>query len=583
MRHQSVVLPVISAYGKVPLAFTKCRHVLDAMRTIRIHPTMDFMSAAGVQDWVGIALRWVVGSPVFLRGGTAVQIISTCYETRDEAVAYRKLRCDLAQPTCDNCARARRNCQGYGIQLSWPRDGDKRRSIVSNTTGLSALPSRNRVTEFLNTSVWDVSLSYTLEEKRNIASYFRTLRMPRPNSLSPFPLGANDALLLDFFNETRFQVLAPIVDEALPQFILKVALSDSSSPSNLVLQSIFAISSLQLQGHSQSLLRQSRVISILRESVMQLDRQSVLQNLIATMLLYQYEVRELLFVNTNEHSRVNKFQLSYPAKSTQDWSRYLCGAKNIIRAASATQQLRQTETVVLMDWIYYHEVLSQFSLRHWNDSHAKRSFCQGGPLARSSEALVLNDVDCPFDAVDLVSDICKYPSAKDGTVGLYANTEMKRIRELERRLHKAVGEYQTFQKSLQASVDRREMIADLHRLAALIYLNRAVAKVSDIDFQHKRLVRDGIHILKRLGSCETTWPLFILACEAHEDEQRLAMLDVFSKTRQGQQQRSTHFYLMQQMVMAIWNQHDLHVESDVDYLTTLDAVISTAPFLPSFA
>lgn len=33
-----------------------------------------------------------------------------------------------------------------------------------------------------------------------------------------------------------------------------------------------------------------------------------------------------------------------------------------------------------MDWIYYHEVVSEFSIRHWAEADAVNSFCKG-PLA----------------------------------------------------------------------------------------------------------------------------------------------------------------------------------------------------------
>jgi hypothetical protein len=33
-----------------------------------------------------------------------------------------------------------------------------------------------------------------------------------------------------------------------------------------------------------------------------------------------------------------------------------------------------------MDWVYYHEVMSEFSLRHWAEADAIDKFCKG-PLA----------------------------------------------------------------------------------------------------------------------------------------------------------------------------------------------------------
>jgi hypothetical protein len=40
------------------------------------------------------------------------------------------VRCDAQRPMCGNCAKLRRKCQGYRIQLSWPRESDGKRSVV---------------------------------------------------------------------------------------------------------------------------------------------------------------------------------------------------------------------------------------------------------------------------------------------------------------------------------------------------------------------------------------------------------------------------------------------------------------------
>jgi hypothetical protein len=84
-------------------------------------------------------------------------------------------------------------------------------------------------------------------------------------------------------------VLAPNNDEALAQFVLQMAFSSPSS-SSLVLHGVLALASLQLYGESKSFHHKSQVVSALRESIGNLDSVSVLQNLTATMLLYQYEV-----------------------------------------------------------------------------------------------------------------------------------------------------------------------------------------------------------------------------------------------------------------------------------------------------
>lgn len=45
----------------------------------------------------------------------------------------RRVSCDRTVPSCSNCLRANKTCQ-YGLRLSWPKEGDKRRSQVSNSS-----------------------------------------------------------------------------------------------------------------------------------------------------------------------------------------------------------------------------------------------------------------------------------------------------------------------------------------------------------------------------------------------------------------------------------------------------------------
>jgi hypothetical protein len=72
---------------------------------------------------------------------------------------------------------------------------------------------------------------------------------------------------------------------------------------------------------------------------------------------------------------------------------YLCGAKKIIDASSTTIELYKDESAVLMDWIYYHEVVSEFSIRHWAEAAAVDSFCKG-PLA-------IRPKDTPFGGCEV--------------------------------------------------------------------------------------------------------------------------------------------------------------------------------------
>lgn len=159
---------------------------------------------------------------------------------------------------------------------------------------------------------------------------------------------------------------------------------------------------------------------------------------------------------------------------------------------------------------------------------------------------------------------------------------MQHIQHLKNNIYKIIGEYGPFHNGLEP-LTPQQTLTHLYRCAALIYLNRAVSNISTSLFSHKRLIREGLLLLQKLGSCDSAWPLFILACEASDDEQRLQILDVLAETGQQTRGRANHVPLIRGMVEAIWKQNDLNVDGGVDYVRTLDAVVSTAESLPLFA
>ena len=89
-----------------------------------------------------------------------------------DVFAERKVRCDSKSPKCGNCTKARRVCKGYGIQLSWPRDGDAKRAMISRDTTVNTGIRQSHASRFLNSSSWDVSLSEELESGRSSSEYY---------------------------------------------------------------------------------------------------------------------------------------------------------------------------------------------------------------------------------------------------------------------------------------------------------------------------------------------------------------------------------------------------------------------------
>jgi hypothetical protein len=278
--------------------------------------------------------------------------------------------------------------------------------------------------------------------------------------------------------------------------------------------------------------------------------------------------------------------------------------KRIINTSPATHKLVRQEYSVFLDWVYYHEVLSEFTVRHWIVPYEG---CGFAPIARSPRAIEGSDskvsgsishflqhhltlrqvgdsIGCPIDVLELVAYTCRRAIVSNPSEVDHGNDAMERAEVLEQNISKAAGDYGAgIHVEYAAPIDRNIMVSNLHRVASLIYADRAVHRVSGTEFRHRRLVREGILLLTKMRTCQNAWPLFIIACEAFDDSQRLAILDVFEKSRQDRKRRSNHIHFIQHLVEAVWNQHDLNAENEIDYLTIFDAVVGSVPFIPLFA
>lgn len=63
----------------------------------------------------------------------------------------------------------------------------------------------------------------------------------------------------------------------------------------------------------------------------------------------------------------------YQASCTSgQWRSYIIGVKSVIKASSLDTFKRDSDFNALLDWVYYHDVLSRFSLTHWHPPEIDR-------------------------------------------------------------------------------------------------------------------------------------------------------------------------------------------------------------------
>ena len=131
------------------------------------------------------------------------------------------------------------------------------------------------------------------------------------------------------------------------------------------------------------------------------------------------------------------------------------------------------------------------------------------------------------------------------------------------------------------SSTRSVAILEVYRLAALIYLERASRNFSGTSPKLDAWVGAAYDLLAALDVCKHGFPVFIIACEARTDAQRIIILDCLGRTKRAMPTASMK--ILQGMIQSAWSLEDLETEREVDYMTKLDVVVSGCETMPSFA
>jgi hypothetical protein len=82
-----------------------------------------------------------------------------------------KVRCDFKTPQCNRCTQAGRDCR-YGLRLSWPKPGDKRRSVKAAHSLPHVRLDRRGTPHLVNAAFWDIRLHKYLSSSRDLQGWF---------------------------------------------------------------------------------------------------------------------------------------------------------------------------------------------------------------------------------------------------------------------------------------------------------------------------------------------------------------------------------------------------------------------------
>lgn len=130
------------------------------------------------------------------------------------------------------------------------------------------------------------------------------------------------------------------------------------------------------------------------------------------------------------------------------------------------------------------------------------------------------------------------------------------------------------------AMQRLRDIAELYRLAGLIYLQRAGRKCRSSNAALQAATESAFKILNGLETCERTFPLFIVSCEARDETQKATVLRLLSTTQE--RYAPGNIFLVHDFIERFWATNELDVGQYIDYSHRMTIVLSSRDTLPAF-
>ncbi|KAF2448085.1 hypothetical protein P171DRAFT_428213 [Karstenula rhodostoma CBS 690.94] len=482
----------------------------------------------------------------------------------------RKILCDRTTPACSQCTRAKRECKGYGLRLSWPRENDARRAILMS----SQHPMKHRNNRIANAFMvrathWDIDMYMFLS-----ASASRAPVLYEPVRWNPHEIGEIEWDLLNYFQleASRSLTIFGSDPKQLTNFLMCLSQNGKTQASTAVLHSMFGLASLYRYGwNAQAMEFKISSLRALAKASETFD-ESVegVHHVAAGMLLCSFEVH-------------------MASCSASEWTWYVNGIKELLYYDVRHQKCTlDVEKKMLMNWLYYHDVMKQFSIRHWQREPKRdsaESISQPQIPNESSTRKLASREDIIFCGaplptvtwipaiIKLMSELCDTVPTKPflqttsaDKLAAYAN----RIKILDWRIRNI---------PIPSPAKKSSTIGYLYQLAMLIYLNRVTENILQQASRLQEYIDDAFAILAELDTCKPHFPMYIIGWEARTEEQRVTYLEMLERTRKDPSSRS--LFHVEALVQAGWTQDDL-AEVELNYWDKVTALVSVCSTMPSF-
>lgn len=438
------------------------------------------------------------------------------------------------------------------MKLSWPDPKDDRRNVVGKLSSSKAAGHTSEA-RFVHTSLEDFEMNRHLTASGPNGSTPPFLNIPQ--YWNPHKLKVGEQDLLQYFQDVASQALTTFDHSStdLGSFLLRVSLSDNTQSAAAALNALLAFASLHKHGvQSQAAELKISALSALATAAQgdELSTTEAVQHVAAGMLLYSFEIQRACCTSSQ-------------------WTRHLSSVMTVIDTTHLGM-VQDDNIATLLEWVYYNDVLSRFSLQHWEKEDPQ------GPPTLSTPSTTLSSVgssEISFMAFSSTSPLLKLLSELFDSI--YTEARSVEVGEEHKKFLKVL-DWRIRSTSADIPVDQ------LYQLAMLIYLDRTSKTLADQPLRMQQHIDNAFSIISQLDYCPRQFPVFILGCEARTDSRRVLILDLISRTEKQASSRSFNYVRL--LIQAIWTQEDLTdiKTGDLDYWNKLSSTISRCAIPPTF-
>ncbi|KAL2204507.1 hypothetical protein CC79DRAFT_1313010 [Sarocladium strictum] len=467
----------------------------------------------------------------------------------------RKIGCDRSLPHCLNCKRSGRECHGYDLRLVWPCQPDGRRKL-GEVFHRPSLPSDQEVVpqhygvQFLNVTSEDIVLFATEQTLSQIVSRPSFLRPQRSLPLKSDLQGREAALLSYYESKIATLISSTQVQNGFRSELLPMALLSRDQASLALLNAMLAVSAFHCSGAEAALPYKSNAVKGLINSLrvecghkLCTEGQSQVNptdaQIAASMMLCVYSVFD---------------------ETEGGWHLHLDGARFMLQNLASSYKNR-FRPGFLLTWFLHHEVLACFT-QPLRENPQELDLLQ---LLRSTEGdktIIVGPSGCSLEVIEIIHQINRMRAStlRQGKDSKSPQEQMAsqrlllecRLNSLTQRIHP--------EEDSSISPSRRIRLlstAELYRLAAYIYLLR-VSPTTDYNTVRVFIVSRALSVLGNLDETTSLWPLFIIACEAVNDDARIQLLQILESMDVAR--GIGNIRVVRGIVEAFWKQVDLRAD-----------------------